>query len=91
MGAGKTNISALFKGSNKITTGVGEFNINLFNSLKNINAYKIAGGGDTLNAINTFKLDKNFTYLSSGGGASLEYISSDHLEAIDYLENIEKE
>lgn len=64
---------------------------NLFNSLKNINAYKIAGGGDTLNAINTFKLDKNFTYLSSGGGASLEYISSDHLEAIDYLENIEKE
>ena len=64
---------------------------NLFNSLKNINAYKIAGGGDTLNAINTFKLDNNFTYLSSGGGASLEYISSDHLEAIDYLENIEKE
>ena len=59
--------------------------------LKNINAYKIAGGGDTLNAINTFKLDNNFTYLSSGGGASLEYISSDHLEAIDYLENIEKE
>jgi hypothetical protein len=38
MGAGKTNISALFKGSNKITTGVGEFNINLFNSL---NDYKV--------------------------------------------------
>ena len=38
MGAGKTNISALFKGSNKISAGVGEFNINLFNSLSD---YKI--------------------------------------------------
>lgn len=57
----------------------------LFDYLKNVDAIKIAGGGDTVNAINLFKLKHNFTFLSSGGGASLEYISSNHLKAIDYI------
>ncbi len=57
----------------------------LFDYLKNVDAIKIAGGGDTVNAINLFKLKHNFTFLSSGGGASLEYISSNHLRAIDYI------
>lgn len=58
---------------------------NLFASLKNIDAIKIAGGGDTLNAINEFGLSDNFTFLSSGGGASLEYISYNNLAALDYI------
>ena len=59
---------------------------NLFASLQNIDAYKVAGGGDTLNAINKFGLSDNFSFLSSGGGASLEYISSDHLKGMDFIE-----
>lgn len=59
----------------------------LFSSLKEIDAYKVAGGGDTLNAINSFNLNDNFSFLSSGGGASLEYISSGKLKAIDYIED----
>ena len=60
---------------------------NLFTDVKRSKGLKIAGGGDTLSAINKFKLDKNFDYLSSGGGASLEYVSSGHLEAIDFIES----
>lgn len=57
----------------------------LFSALEKINAVKIAGGGDTLNAINEFGLSENFTFLSSGGGASLEYISYNNLAALDYI------
>lgn len=62
--------------------------IKLFQSLKDIDAYKVAGGGDTLNAIHMYSLRNYFSFLSSGGGASLEYISSDHLKAIDYIEKV---
>lgn len=59
----------------------------LFTFINRSNAIKIAGGGDTLNAINEFNLAKNFNFLSSGGGASLEYISSGKLEAIEFIES----
>lgn len=59
--------------------------IHLFSLLKDIKAIKVAGGGDTLNAINEFGLEKNFTFLSSGGGASLEYISNKNLEALEFI------
>lgn len=59
--------------------------VRLFNNLRDIDAYKVAGGGDTLNAINEYKLNDAFSFLSSGGGASLEYISSQKLEAIDFI------
>ncbi|MDD5865235.1 MAG: phosphoglycerate kinase [bacterium] len=62
--------------------------IKLFQSLRDIDAYKVAGGGDTLNAIHMYNLTNYFSFLSSGGGASLEYISSDHLKAIDYIEKV---
>ena len=61
--------------------------VTLFDSIKSVDAYKVAGGGDTLNVINEYKLNGSFSFLSSGGGASLEYISSGHLEAIDFINN----
>ncbi len=62
----------------------------LMQSLKEIDAIKIAGGGATLNAITKFGFEEYYTYLSSGGGASLEYISSNHLKAMDYIEQNSK-
>ena len=59
----------------------------IFEGLKNIDAYKVAGGGDTLNAIYKFGAQDSFDYLSSGGGAALEYISKGTLEGIEYIEN----
>lgn len=61
----------------------------LLEYLKNTNAIKIAGGGDTINAIHKYKAEYIFDFLSSGGGASLEYVSSGKLLAIDYINNNE--
>lgn len=61
--------------------------VDMFTYLKKIKAYKVAGGGDTLNVINKYHLEDSFSYLSSGGGASLEYVSSKKLTAIDYINN----
>lgn len=48
----------------------------------NVDAYKIAGGGDTAAAIKTFNLEKSFNWISSGGGASLEFLAKGTLPGI---------
>lgn len=47
----------------------------LFQTLREMEAIKIAGGGATLYAVDKFGYKDAFTYLSSGGGASLEFVS----------------
>lgn len=61
--------------------------IDLISNFRNIDAYKVAGGGDTLNVVNEYSLNDAFNFLSTGGGASLEYVSEGHHAAIDYIEN----
>lgn len=47
------------------------------------NARVIVGGGDSVSAVNKFSDSKDYYFVSSGGGASLEYISSGKLMAFD--------
>ncbi len=49
-------------------------------------AFSIAGGGDTLAAIEQFDVTDGISYVSTGGGAFLEFIKGKKLPALDILE-----
>jgi phosphoglycerate kinase len=50
-------------------------------------AFSLAGGGDTLVAIDKFGIEKKISYISTGGGAFLEFLQGDKLPAVAMLEN----
>lgn len=54
-------------------------------------AFSIAGGGDTLAAIDKFGLADKISYISTGGGAFLEYVEGKPLPAVQVLESRAKE
>ena len=45
----------------------------------------IVGGGDTISCIKNYKLNVNFSHLSTAGGAFLEYIEGKNLPGIEVL------
>ena len=49
-------------------------------------AFSIAGGGDTLAAIEQFGLGRSISYISTGGGAFLEFLEGKNLPAVATLE-----
>ena len=55
-------------------------------SIANSDAFSIAGGGDTLSAISKFNLTNHISYISTAGGAFLEFLEGRELPAIAILE-----
>jgi phosphoglycerate kinase len=49
--------------------------------------YSIAGGGDTLAAISKFGITEKIDYISTGGGAFLEFLEGKTLPAVEALES----
>ena len=49
-------------------------------------AFSLAGGGDTLAAIDQFELSDRISYISTGGGAFLEFVEGKTLPAVAVLE-----
>ncbi len=49
-------------------------------------AFSIAGGGDTLAAIAKYDITKDISYISTGGGAFLEFLEGKKLPAVEILE-----
>lgn len=94
--------STILKESNTIfmngTMGIYEENafangtIEILNTLKEKKEQVVIGGGDTVGAVNTLGFKNIFPNISSGGGATLEYIANGTLpgiEAIGEEDNIE--
>ncbi len=57
----------------------------------NKNAFKVAGGGDTVCALKKFGMLEKFNHISTGGGSMLEFLAGDKLpglEALGYYNNI---
>ncbi|TDX27602.1 phosphoglycerate kinase [Modicisalibacter xianhensis] len=50
------------------------------------NGFSIAGGGDTLAAIDKYGIEDKVSYISTGGGAFLEYVEGKELPAVAALE-----
>lgn len=48
-------------------------------------AFSIAGGGDTLAAVELYQLTESISYISTGGGAFLEFLEGKELPAVEVL------
>lgn len=51
------------------------------------NAFSIAGGGDTLAAVDKYGIEDDVSYISTGGGAFLEFLEGKTLPAVAMLES----
>jgi len=58
----------------------------LAHAIANSKAYSIAGGGDTLAAIAKYGVSDRISYISTGGGAFLEFLEGKTLPAVEALE-----
>ncbi|OAT25208.1 phosphoglycerate kinase [Proteus myxofaciens] len=61
------------------------------NAIANSDAFSIAGGGDTLAAIDLFGIADKISYISTGGGAFLEFVEGKKLPAVAMLEERAKQ
>lgn len=58
---------------------------NIAECIARSDAFSIAGGGDTLSAIDLFGVKDKISYISTGGGAFLEYLEKKTLPTIELL------
>jgi phosphoglycerate kinase len=58
----------------------------LSRAIANSPAFSLAGGGDTLAAIDKYDIADKISYISTGGGAFLEYVEGKTLPAVEMLE-----
>ena len=50
-------------------------------------AYTVVGGGDTVNALNSFGLAKQVEFISTGGGATMEFLEKGTLPCIEVIQD----
>lgn len=91
----QASYAELFKSTKTVVWNgpVGVFEIDAFShgtkaladAIANSGAFSLAGGGDTLSALAKFGVSNKISYISTGGGAFLEYLEGQQLPALTVL------
>ena len=58
----------------------------LAQAIADSDAFSIAGGGDTLAAVSKYNIEDKISYISTGGGAFLEFLEGKKLPVVEVLE-----
>lgn len=92
-----THFASLLKGAGTIVWNgpVGVFEFDQFGAgtevlaraIAQSSAFSIAGGGDTVAAIEKYGVAQDISYISTGGGAFLEFLEGKTLPAVEVLES----
>jgi phosphoglycerate kinase len=69
----------------KYNDGYDKASKKLLKALAQSKARVIIGGGDTVALVNKMKLEKSFTFVSTGGGATLDFLAKGTLPGIKVL------
>ncbi len=69
----------------KYEDGFGRATELIIKYIANSKAYSVIGGGDTVSIISKLKLENKFGFVSTGGGATLEYLTKETLPGIKAL------
>jgi len=64
----------------------GEGTKTIANAIANTKAFTLAGGGDTIAAIQKYGIEAKVDYISTAGGAFLEFLEGKKLPAVEILE-----
>ena len=65
----------------------GEGTKTIANAIAESKAFSVAGGGDTLAAVDKYGIADKISYISTGGGSFLEFLEGKKLPVLDMLEN----
>jgi phosphoglycerate kinase len=58
--------------------------------VKNRHAFSLVGGGETVGLLKKHHLDKKFSFISTGGGAMLDFLAGKRLPGIEALEKLKR-
>jgi phosphoglycerate kinase len=66
--------------------GFSEGTKKLAQAIREVNIPSVAGGGDTLTLLKALEIEKNFAYVSKGGGAFLAWLVNNYLPGLTTLQ-----
>jgi phosphoglycerate kinase len=69
----------------KYNDGGAEATKNILKTIAKTKVFSLIGGGDTVALISQMKMEKNFSFVSTGGGATLDFLANGTLPGIKAL------